>query len=110
MRCFSIAFDKDSGYDESSEFSKDNQSIVAPLTHLAAIADETARWLDVGLYKKHMNEGELAKYFEDAIYHIDYHSGELNFVGKFAFSELTRDKGIKVVLTGEGLRRDLWRL
>lgn len=102
MCCFSIAFDEDSGYDESSEFSKDNQRFVAPLTHLAGIADETARWLDVDLYKKRMNEGELARYFKDAVYHTEHHWGELNFVGKFAVSELTRDKGIKVVLTGEG--------
>jgi asparagine synthase (glutamine-hydrolysing) len=49
-----------------------------------------------------MNKVELVKYFEDAVYHTEHNWGELNFVGKFALPELTRDKGSKVVLTGEG--------
>ncbi|CAK1359066.1 unnamed protein product [Cercospora beticola] len=84
MSCFTIAFDEDSGFDESS------------------IAKETAASLNVPLHTKHMSEAELARYFSDAVYHTEHHWGELNFVAKFALSELTREKGYKVVLTGEG--------
>ncbi len=51
--------------------------------------------------KVHMSEAELAKRFEDAVYHIEHQPYELNFVGKYALSELTRQHGYKVVLTGE---------
>jgi asparagine synthase (glutamine-hydrolysing) len=82
--CFSIAFDEGSGFDESS------------------IAERTAKHLKVEFKKKVMNEAELASRFEDAIYHAEHHNPDLNFVGKFALSELPREKGYKVVLTGEG--------
>ncbi|KAL9084487.1 MAG: hypothetical protein Q9159_005183 [Coniocarpon cinnabarinum] len=84
VQCFSIAFDEESGYDESS------------------IAERTAKFLDVNHTKKHMNEEELAKRFEDATWHCEHHNPDLNFVGKFALSEEPRAKGWKVVLTGEG--------
>lgn len=40
--------------------------------------------------------------FEEATYHIEHWNYDLNFVGKFALSEVTREHGFKVVLTGEG--------
>lgn len=49
-----------------------------------------------------MNELELAKRFEDATWHCEHHNGDLNYVAKFALSELPREMGYKVVLTGEG--------
>lgn len=49
-----------------------------------------------------MNEENLAKRFEDATYHCEHHNPDLNFVGKFALSEVPRINGYKVVLTGEG--------
>ena len=52
--------------------------------------------------KVHMGEAELAGRFEDAVYHIEHHNQDLNFVGKYALSELPRQHGYKVVLTGEG--------
>lgn len=82
--CFSIAFDKDSGFDESS------------------IANRTADWLGVKYEKKLMSETELAKRFEDATWHTEHHNPDLNFVGKFALSEVPLEAGYKVVLTGEG--------
>ena len=84
--CFSIAFDENSGYDES------------------AISERTANWLgDVRYVKKLMNEEELARRFEDATWHCEQHNhGDLNYVGKFALSEVVRENGYKVVLTGEG--------
>lgn len=49
-----------------------------------------------------MDEAELANRFEDAVYHIEHHNHDLNFVGKYALSEVPRRYGYKVVLTGEG--------
>lgn len=83
--CFSIAFEESSGFDES------------------AISRRTADWLGVKYIKKLMDEEELAKRFEDATWHCEQHNhGDLNFVGKFALSEVVRENGYKVVLTGEG--------
>ncbi|KAF2650047.1 asparagine synthetase [Lophiostoma macrostomum CBS 122681] len=84
VNCFSIAFDEDSGFDESS------------------IANRTADHLGVKYYKKHMNEKELAARFEDATWHCEHHNPDLNYVGKYALSEVPQDVGFKVVLTGEG--------
>lgn len=83
--CFSIAFDEDSGFDESS------------------ISERTADWLGVKFEKKLMDEKELARRFEDATWHCEQHNhGDLNYVGKYALSEVVRESGYKVVLTGEG--------
>lgn len=66
------------------------------------IAQRTADFLGVKFLKKHMDEAALADNFEDAVYHIEHHNNDLNFVGKYALSELPRQHGYKVVLTGEG--------
>ncbi len=49
-----------------------------------------------------MSESELASHFEEATYHVEHHNQDLNFVGKYALSEVPRRHGYKVVLTGEG--------
>ena len=49
-----------------------------------------------------MNEAELSSRFEEATWHCEHHNPDLNYVGKFALSELPRELGFKVVLTGEG--------
>jgi len=49
-----------------------------------------------------MNEEELAKRFEDATWHCEHHNPDMNFVGKYALSEVPFENGFKVVLTGEG--------
>ncbi|KAH8780909.1 asparagine synthetase [Diaporthe sp. PMI_573] len=77
-------FDKESGLDES------------------AIAGRTAEWLGVKHVKKHMDEQGLAQRFEDATYHCEHHNHDLNFVGKYALSEVPHEDNCKVVLTGEG--------
>lgn len=69
---------------------------------MIAIANRTAEHLNVKYIKKLMNEEELAKRFEDATWHCEHHNPDLNFVGKFALSEVPREHGFKVVLTGEG--------
>ena len=82
--CFSIAFDEESGFDESD------------------ISNRTAEWLGVKYEKKLMNEEELAKRFEEATYHCEHHNPDFNFIGKYALSEVPLEAGYKVVLTGEG--------
>lgn len=84
IACFSIAFDKDSGFDESE------------------IATRTASWLDVKHHTLQIDEAEIAADLEDATYHCEHHNMNLNFVGKFALSRVPREHGYRVVLTGEG--------
>ena len=84
VTCFSIAFPATSGYDES------------------AIAERTAEHLGVKYLRKLMDEEALAERFEEAVWHCEQHNPDLNFVGKFALSEVPREAGYKVVLTGEG--------
>ena len=69
---------------------------------MADISERTADWLGVRYLKKLMNEEELANRFEDATWHCEHHNYDLNYIGKFALSELPEDTGYKVVLTGEG--------
>ncbi|KAH8645677.1 hypothetical protein BX600DRAFT_484943 [Xylariales sp. PMI_506] len=84
IACFCISFDKDSGFDESD------------------IAERTAKFLGVDLFIKNMDESELARHFEDCVWHNEHHTFDLNTVGKYALSELPRERGFKVILTGEG--------
>ncbi|KAG6365790.1 hypothetical protein INS49_007401 [Diaporthe citri] len=84
ISCFSISFDKESGFDESD------------------IAGRIAEWLGVKHVKKHMDEQGLAERFEDATYHCEHHNHDLNFVGKYALSEVPHENDCKVILTGEG--------
>lgn len=84
ISCYSIAFDRESGFDES------------------AIAARTAEWLGVKHFTKYMDEQGLAQRFEDATYYCEHHNHDLNFVGKYALSEVPHENNCKVVLTGEG--------
>ncbi|KAH0524189.1 hypothetical protein TsFJ059_009089 [Trichoderma semiorbis] len=84
IRCFTIQFPSGSGFDESD------------------IADRTAEWLGVDLAKKDMNEGTLAEYFTDSIFHTELPCHDLAGVGKYGLSMEARDNGFKVVLSGEG--------
>ncbi|KAL8697617.1 MAG: hypothetical protein Q9201_007032 [Fulgogasparrea decipioides] len=84
LKCLSIAFDKGSGFDES------------------VIAQNTADFLGVDIQKTHMHEAELAANFEEAVWFDEQPHFELGFVGKHALSRLTRDSGLKTVITGQG--------
>lgn len=66
------------------------------------IARRTAKHLGVDMYVKDMNEAELAKHFEDCIWHNEHHAWDLDTVGKFALSEISRRNGFMVILSGEG--------
>ena len=69
---------------------------------VADIAERTADFLGVKLHKQHVGEEAIASRFEDATWHCEHHNPDLNYIGKFALSELPRELGFKVVLTGEG--------
>ncbi|ERF74817.1 hypothetical protein EPUS_03201 [Endocarpon pusillum Z07020] len=84
LSCFGVAFDEDSGFDES------------------AIADRTAQHLGVRFYKKNMNEQSLADQLEDATWHCEQPYADLNFIGIYALSELVREQGFRVLLNGQG--------
>lgn len=79
-----MAFEKTSGFDESD------------------VAERTADFLGLKQHKQVMNEEALARRFEDATWHCEHHNPDLNYIGKFALSELPQELGFKVVLTGEG--------
>ncbi|KAL9055061.1 MAG: hypothetical protein Q9206_003291 [Seirophora lacunosa] len=86
LRCLGVAFDKESGFDESH------------------IAQNTADFLGVDFQKAHMDEAALAANFEEAVWFDEQPHLDLGFIGKHALSKLTRDSGLKTVLTGENKR------
>ena len=84
LSCFGIAFDEESGFDESST------------------ANRTAEFLGVKFHKKHMDEAELARSFAAATWHDEQPNPDLNFIGTYALSELFREKGFRVNINGQG--------
>ncbi|KAK6371542.1 hypothetical protein LTS17_008793 [Exophiala oligosperma] len=84
LSCFGIAFDEDSGFDESST------------------ANRTADFLGVKFYKKHMTEDELARSFADATWHDEQPNPDLNFIGTYALSALFQKQGFRVNINGQG--------
>ena len=48
-----------------------------------------------------MTEESLTSKFEDATYHAEHHIPDLNYIAKFALSELPQEHGYKVVLSGK---------
>jgi asparagine synthase (glutamine-hydrolysing) len=68
----------------------------------SAIARRTAEWLGVKMHHVEMTEETFAENIETAVWHNEVAVKDLGTVGKFMLSQLTRDAGIKVVLTGEG--------
>ncbi|KAK5796328.1 hypothetical protein VI817_005613 [Penicillium citrinum] len=84
LKCFTVQFDKDSGVDESE------------------IAKRTADWLGVEYHAVHMDEENLAKRFEDAVWFSEFPFPDLNGLGKLALAEKVHSLGMKVMLSGEG--------
>lgn len=66
------------------------------------VAERTAEWLGVKFHKQIMDEEAFASRFELATWHCEHHNPDLNYIGKFALSEVPQSLGFKVVLTGEG--------
>jgi asparagine synthase (glutamine-hydrolysing) len=54
------------------------------------------------MHHTEMTEEAFAENIEDAVWHNEHAVKDLGTVGKYMLSKLTRDQGIKVVLTGEG--------
>ena len=66
------------------------------------IAQRTADFLGLELKVQRMDDESLAAHFADATWHSEHHNPDLNFVGKYLISALSRDHGFNVVLTGNG--------
>ena len=100
LSCFGIAFDADSGFDESGTYS--HAGSTPTITDVVLVtANRTADFLGVKFYKKDMNEKALADMFEEATWLDEQPNPDLNFIGLFALSELVREQGFRVILNGE---------
>lgn len=66
------------------------------------IAERTAKFLDADIDKLVVTEDDLLGNLEDTVWHSESTQTNLNGVAKFMLSRFVRDKGYKVVLTGEG--------
>ncbi|KAK6833326.1 asparagine synthase [Apiospora arundinis] len=84
IACFCVKFGTDSGFDESE------------------IAQRTADYLGVQMHTIDMTEADFARDFADTVWHNEQVMCDLNTVGKWALSQLPRDLGFKVILSGEG--------
>lgn len=72
------------------------------LNRISDVAERTAEYLDLQLHTIDMNEATMAQHFEESTWHNEQHTFDLNTVGKFALSRLPRERGFKVILSGEG--------
>ncbi|KAF7722230.1 hypothetical protein EC973_003511 [Apophysomyces ossiformis] len=84
VHAFSISFKDGGKYDEGP------------------IAERTAAACNALFHKLVVSDKELVESFEESVWHVEMPHFNLNAVGKFLLSELVRDNGYKVVLTGEG--------
>lgn len=48
-----------------------------------------------------MDEAKFAEHFEDAVWYDEQPHPDLGFVGKHVLSRLTRDIGLKTILSGK---------
>lgn len=71
-----------------------------PADKISAIASRTADFLGVKLYKTHVTEQTFAERLEDATWMSEQPCPDLNFIGLYALSELVREKGFRVIITG----------
>lgn len=75
-------------------------TIIKKLLIDAEIAQNTADFLGVDFQKTHMDEAAFATNFEEAVWFDEQPHFDLGFVGKHALSKLTRDSGLKTVISG----------
>jgi asparagine synthase (glutamine-hydrolysing) len=83
LKAFTVAFDQD-GYDESP------------------LAEESARRAGAEWCPIRVGQAELARRFEESVWHTETACKNAHGVAKFILSEHVRESGFKVVLTGEG--------
>ncbi|KAJ5180007.1 hypothetical protein N7492_003217 [Penicillium capsulatum] len=84
LHCFSVEFDKTSGFDESDA------------------ARRTAEKLGAQFHPVRVDERALASAFEDTVWASESTLPDLCGGGKLILAEAAHKEGIKVVLTGEG--------
>lgn len=72
------------------------------LTAGIAIAQRTADWLGVKKHVMRCTEEVFVDNYSDAAWYSEQPLLDLNFISKVALSKFTRERGVKVVLTGEG--------
>ncbi|KAE8146749.1 hypothetical protein BDV25DRAFT_161879 [Aspergillus avenaceus] len=84
VTCYTVQFDKDSGWDESE------------------IAQRTAEWLGVEYHPISLDEEAIASRLEDTVWYSEVPGSQVNGMGRLALAELAHAHGKKVVLTGEG--------
>ncbi|BAE62794.1 unnamed protein product [Aspergillus oryzae RIB40] len=81
--CFTVQFEKDSGFDESD------------------IARRTAEWLGVGYHPVYLDEEAIAARLEDTVWYSEIPAANVNGMGRLAVAEAAHAMGKKVILTGE---------
>ncbi|KAE8387489.1 hypothetical protein BDV23DRAFT_195701 [Aspergillus alliaceus] len=84
ISCFTVQFEKDSGFDESD------------------IAQRTAEWLGVEFHSVYMDEEAIASRFEDTVWYSETPAPNVNGMGRLAVAEAAHANGKRVILTGEG--------
>ncbi|KAG0177294.1 hypothetical protein DFQ28_006124, partial [Apophysomyces sp. BC1034] len=84
VHAFSISFKDGGRYDEGP------------------IAERTAVFCGAVFHKLEVTEQVLVSAFDESVWHVEMPHYNMNAAGKFLLSELVRDSGYKVVLTGEG--------
>ncbi|BAY66404.1 asparagine synthase (glutamine-hydrolysing) [Calothrix brevissima NIES-22] len=83
VRAFTVTFDG-AGYDEE------------------AIARETATWVGADLQLIPLNQADFADHISDAVWHAETLDTNSRGVARYLQSRLVRDRGYKVILSGEG--------
>jgi asparagine synthase (glutamine-hydrolysing) len=68
----------------------------------AAVAEATARRVGARWFPLALTQDLLADHFADAVWHSETLVPDANVVAKYLLSRAVRDRGYKVVLTGEG--------
>ncbi len=68
----------------------------------AAVAERTARAAGADWFPVPVGEDVLADHFAAAVWHAEALLPDVNVVAKYLLSRAARDRGYKVVLTGEG--------
>ncbi|KAJ7622565.1 putative asparagine synthase [Mycena polygramma] len=66
------------------------------------IASRTAEFIGAEEHMVQVTEVDLVSVLEDAIWHAEHPINSFHASGKYLLSEFARDKGYKVVLSGEG--------
>ena len=67
-----------------------------------AVAEEMAAHVGADFHRLHITQEQLADHFSDAVWHAETMTANPHGVAKYLLSEMVRDQGYKVVLTGEG--------